>query len=158
MGEQRCTTALPRPLPNTSVRPWTRTSRTDSGADRGPYFTSLNLTDPAAMVSSNTIFTGIPAGVTDVLMRTNFKPELAVSNFSAKLAQVSVTMARTSSGKTDATVVQKLLLPPQSSRTVKLPAQGDSAMTNSLVVHSNLPPGEVVSQFVVAPKLVIRAL
>jgi hypothetical protein len=117
--------------------------------DRGPYFTSLNLTDPAAMVSSNTIFTGVPAGPTDVLMRTSFNPELAISNFSAKPAHVSVTMATTTAGKTKADVVQAIVIAPRSSKTVKLPSHGDPGMTNSLVVHSNLPPGEVVSQFVV---------
>ena len=116
--------------------------------DRGPYFTSLNLTDPAAMLSSTTIFTGIPAGQTELLERTLFKPELAITNFSPKPAHVSVTMATTTSGKTRADVVQTLLLLPWSSRTVKLPAHGDPGMTNSLVVHSSLPPGEVVSQFV----------
>jgi hypothetical protein len=115
--------------------------------DRGPYFTSLNLTDPAAMASSNTVFSGIPAGQTDVL-RTFFKPELAVSNFSTKPAQVSITMATTTASKTKANLVETLLLPPQSSKTVKLQAPGDPGMTNSLVVHSNLPPGDVVSQFV----------
>lgn len=126
--------------------------------DRGPYFTSLNLTDPAAMASSNTIFTGIPAGPTDVLQRTSFKPELAVSNFSAKPAQVSVTLATTTAGKTKADVVQTLLLPPSSSKTVKVPAQGDPGMTNSLVVHSSLTPGEVVSQFVAWGDSLVRTV
>lgn len=126
--------------------------------DRGPYFTSLNLTDPAAMVSSNTIFTGVPAGPTDVLLRTSFHPELAISNFSVKPAQVSVTMARTTAGKTKASVVQTLVLPPRSSKTVKLPPQGDPGMANSLVVHSNLPPGEVVSQFVAWGDSLVRTV
>jgi hypothetical protein len=126
--------------------------------DRGPYFTSLNLTDPAAMVSSNTIFTGIPAGPVDALLRTTFRPELAVSNFSSLPAQVSVTRARTTAGKTKASVVQNLVLPPRSSKTVKLPAEGDPGMANSLVVHSNLPPGEVVSQFVAWGDSLVRTV
>jgi hypothetical protein len=116
--------------------------------DRGPYFTSLNLTDPAAMLSSSTIFTGIPAGPTDTLLRTSFHPELAISNFSVKPAHVSVTMATTTVGKTKADVMQTLVLAPRSSKTVKLPPHGDPGMANSLVVHSSLAPGEVVSQFV----------
>lgn len=116
--------------------------------DRGPYFTSLNLTDPGAMLSSDAIFTGIPAGTTEVLERTSFHPELAVSNFSAKPARVSVTMATTTAGKTKADVVQNVVLAPRSSKTIKLPANGDPGMANSLVFHSSLPPGEVVAQFV----------
>lgn len=116
--------------------------------DRGPYFTCLNLTDPAAMLSSSTIFTGIPAGPTDTLLRISFHPELAISNFSAKPAHVSVTMATTTAGKTKADVVQALVLAPRSSKTVKLPAHGDPGMANSQVVNSSLAPGEVVSQFV----------
>ncbi|MGH7867419.1 MAG: hypothetical protein ACREP9_07240, partial [Candidatus Dormibacteraceae bacterium] len=126
--------------------------------DRGPYFSSLNLTDPAAILSSSTVFTGIPGGPTDLFQRTSFSPELAISNFSAKPAQVSVTLATTTAGKTKADKVQKFVLAGHSSRTVKLAARGDPGMTNSLVVQSSLPPGEVVSQFIAWGDSLVRAV
>ncbi|MGH9494640.1 MAG: hypothetical protein ACRD3B_06550 [Candidatus Sulfotelmatobacter sp.] len=126
--------------------------------ERGPYFTSLDLTDPAETLSSNTVFTGVPAGTANVFPGTTFSPELAVSNFSAKPAQVSVTMASTTAGKTKADIVQHLLLAPRSSKTVKLSAHGDPGMTNSLVVHSSLEPGEVVAQFVAWGDRLVRTV
>lgn len=126
--------------------------------DRGPYFTSLNLTDPAAMRSSRTIFTGIPAGPADLFPRESFQPELAISNFSNQSAAVSVTMATTTAGRTKTDVVQKLAIGPKSSRTVKLPAQGDAGMKNSLVVRSSLSPGDLVSQFIAWGDVLVRAV
>jgi hypothetical protein len=116
--------------------------------ERGPYFSSLNLANPTEQRSSATIFTGIPAGTTDLFPRTIFHPEVAISNFSTKPAEVSVTLAHTIAGKTSTELVQKLVLAGQSSRTVQIPPHGDPSLTNSLVVRSSLPPGDVVSQFV----------
>lgn len=116
--------------------------------ERGPYFSSLNFTNPTEQLSSATIFTGIPAGAADPFPRTVFHPEVAVSNFSTKPAEVSVTLAHTIAGKTSTELVQKLVLAGQSSSTVQIPAHGDPAMTNSLVVRSNLSPGDVASQFI----------
>lgn len=126
--------------------------------DRGPYFSSLNFTDPNAQASSSTIFTGIPVGAADLFPRTVFSPEVAVSNFSLKPAEVTVTLAHTIAGKTATEPVQKLILPGRTSGTVKIPAHGDPAMTNSLVIKSSLPPGEVVSQFVAWGDIQVRAL
>jgi hypothetical protein len=116
--------------------------------ERGPYFSSLNFTNPTEQRSSATIFTGIPAGTTGVFPRTIFRPEVAISNFSTKPAEVTVTLAHTIAGKTSTELVQKLLIAGQSSHTVQIPAHGDAALTNSLIVRSSLPPGDVVSQFV----------
>lgn len=116
--------------------------------ERGPYFSSLNFANPTEQQSPSTIFTGIPAGGADLFPRTIFRPEVAVSNFSTKPAEVTVTLAHTIAGKTSTELVQKLVLAGQSSHTVKIPTHGDPAMTNSLVVRSSLPPGQVVSQFV----------
>ena len=116
--------------------------------ERGPYFSSLNFTNPMEQLSSGTIFTGIPAGASDLFPRTLFRSEVAVSNFSNKPAEVSVILAHTIAGKTSTELVQKLVLAGRSSRTVQIPSHGDAAMTNSLIVRSSLPPGEVVSQFI----------
>ncbi len=116
--------------------------------EHGPYFSSLNLTNPTEARSSNIIFTGIPVGPANLFPGTTFHPEVAISNFSAMPAQVTVTLAHTIVGKTSAELVQKLTLAAHSSKTVQIPAHGDPAMTNSLTVRSSLPPGEVVAQFV----------
>lgn len=116
--------------------------------DHGPYFSSLNLTNPTEVRSSNIIFTGIPVGPANLFPGATFHPEVAISNFSAQPAQVTVTLAHTIAGKTSAELVQKLALAAHSSKTVQIPAHGDPAMTNSLTVRSSLPPGEVVAQFV----------
>jgi hypothetical protein len=109
--------------------------------ERGPYFSSLNFTNPMEQLSSGTIFTGIPVGAADLFPRTIFQPEVAVSNFSTKPAEVTVALAHTIGGKTSTELVQKLILAGHTSRTVGIPAHGDPAMTNSLVVHSSLAPG-----------------
>jgi len=111
-----------------------------------------------AKTKTATIFTGIPAGAADLFPRTMFQSEVAVSNFSTKPAQVSVTLARTIAGKTSTELVQKLVLAGQSSGTVKIPAHGDPAMTNSLVVRSNLSPGDVVSQFIAWGDIGVRTV
>jgi hypothetical protein len=116
--------------------------------ERGPYFSSLNFTNPTEQLSSGTIFAGIPVGAADPFPRTVFRPEVAISNFSTKPAEVTVTLAQTVAGKTSTELVQKLVLAGQSSRTVQIPAHGDPALTNSLIVRSSLPPGDVVSQFI----------
>jgi hypothetical protein len=116
--------------------------------DHGPYFSSLNLTNPTEARSPNIIFTGIPVGPANLFPGATFHPEVAISNFSAQPAQVTVTLAHTIGGKTSAELVQKLALAAHSSKTVQIPAHGDPAMTNSLTVRSSLPPGEVVAQFV----------
>lgn len=116
--------------------------------DGGPYFSSLNFTDPATQTSSNTIFTGIPTGAASLFPGISFRPEVAISNFSTAAASVTVALAHTTGGATSSEILQKVTLPSHSSRTVPIPSHGDPAMTNSLIVRSNLPPGEVVSQFV----------
>jgi hypothetical protein len=116
--------------------------------ERGPYFSSLNFTNPTEQLSSGTIFTGIPVGAADPFPRTIFHPEVGVSNFSTNPAEVTVTLAHTIAGKTSTEVVRKLVVAGQSSQTVQIPSHGDPAMTNSLLVRSSLPPGEVVSQFI----------
>jgi hypothetical protein len=116
--------------------------------ERGPYFSSLNLTNPTVQNSSNTIFTGIPTGPANLFPGTTFRPEVAISNFSTRAAEVTITLAHTIAGKTLSELAQKLVLAPHSSRTVEIPAHGDPGMTNSLVVSSSLAPGEVVAQFV----------
>jgi hypothetical protein len=126
--------------------------------ERGPYFSSLNFTNPTVQVSSTTIFTGIPTGAAEPFPRTAFSPEVAVSNFSAKPARVSVTLAHTIGGKTSTELMQNLILPGRTSHTVKIPAHGDPAMTNSLVVHSSLAPGDVVSQFVAWGDFQVRTI
>ena len=126
--------------------------------DRGPYFSSLNFTNPTEQLSSGTIFTGIPVGAADLFPRTMFQSEVAVSNFSTKPAQVSVTLAHTIAGKTSTELVQQLVLAGQSSRTVRIPAHGDPSMTNSLIVRSNLSPGDVVSQFIAWGDIGVRTV
>ena len=116
--------------------------------DGGPYFSSLNLTNPATQTSSNTIFTGIPTGVASLFPGISFHPEVAITNFSTLPASVVVVLAHTSGGATSSEIVQKLTLSSHSSRTVPIPTPGDPAMTNSLIVRSNLSPGDVVSQFI----------
>jgi hypothetical protein len=126
--------------------------------ERGPYFSSLNFSNPTEQRSSATIFTGIPVGAADLFPRTIFRSEVAVSNFSAKPAEVSITLAHTIAGKTSTELVQKLVLAGQSSRVVQIPAHGDPALTNSLIVQSSLPPGEVAAQFTAWGDVAVRTV
>src|SRR5258708_29088456 len=59
--------------------------------DRGStFFSGIVFDDPKMILSSTTVFAGVPFGWTDLLPEGNFVPALALTNFSTQGANVRV--------------------------------------------------------------------
>lgn len=112
---------------------------------KGPFFSSLNFIRPSDLTSSALIFPGFPTATTKLFPDTNFHASVAIANFSGKTADVAVTLARTAEGEAPAATTSKVVLRPHSSTTVAFPGGESTAITNSVIVRSNLAPGEVIA-------------
>jgi hypothetical protein len=112
-------------------------------------FLSMNFVDPALLKSGNTIFTGVPVGVTPLLSSEKFVPTIALTNFSQLPGAAQIVLAETDPQGTQARQIIETHIPPLSSQTIildKLEASGD--LRNSFVVESNLPPGSIQAKMV----------
>jgi hypothetical protein len=110
---------------------------------------SMNFVDPALLKSANTIFTGVPVGVTPLLSNEEFVPTIALTNFSQLPGTAQIVLAKTDSQGTQAREITEAHIPPLTSQTIsldKLEASGD--LRNSFVVKSNLPPGSIQAKMV----------
>jgi len=112
-------------------------------------FLSMNFADPALLKSANTIFTGVPVGVTALLSSEKFVPTIALTNFSQLPGTAQIVLAETGPQGTQARKITETHIPPLSSQTIildKLEASGD--LRNSFVVESNLPAGSIQAKMV----------
>lgn len=118
--------------------------------DGDRFFSSVLFTDPKMTNSPNTVFTGVPVGTSaSLLPEGRYVPELTLTNFSNKELHVHTTFARSSGDNPITQEVGSLSVPAHSTRELILRSlQGDPALQNSFVVHSDGEPGDLMTKFV----------
>lgn len=63
------------------------------GGRESSTYAALNFSDVGLLRSSNTVFTGVPVGRSDLLSNESFSPEIALVNFGTQPAEVKVLYA-----------------------------------------------------------------
>ncbi len=116
-----------------------------SGEQHHPVYTALNFTDAGMLRSSNTVFTGVPVGHTDLFPANTFKTDIAVANFSMQPATVKVLYATTAETGTSSNTVATATLAAYASKAIELSLNGDALMRNSFIIQSDAPPGTLAA-------------
>jgi hypothetical protein len=123
------------------------------------YFTSVPFVDPKMVMSTTTIFAGIPVGRSTQLPEGNYTPTVYLTNFSKGPRRVNIRFAHTSEDEIDVREVETVLLSPQSSQELSLPhLKGESNLQNTLLVEADGEPADVVSKFVARGDSGLRAV
>jgi hypothetical protein len=122
-------------------------------APHGPrerrYFSSVSFTDPKMLMSSTTVFTGVPVGSAVQLTAGKYTPAVALANFANKDTRVTVRYAQTSGDTPNTQDVETVTVPAQSSKEVSLAGLiGDPNLQNSFLIVSDGGPGDVVAKLV----------
>ncbi len=113
------------------------------------YLSSILFADPKLVHSANTVFAGVPVGPTSLLPEGRYTPEISVVNFSTSEIHINATFALTSRGAPNTQEVGHLTVPPGSSREIVFDGlMGDPDLQNSLIVHSDGPPGALTTKLV----------
>lgn len=113
------------------------------------YFSNIAFVDPKTILSSTTVFTGVPVGFSTVLPASSYTPQVSLANFSAHAARVKVEYARTFGGTPVTDDVANATVAPYATKTIALAnLQGDASMQNSFLVSSDGAPGEVIAKLV----------
>jgi hypothetical protein len=119
---------------------------------------AVPFVDPKSLMSQNTVYVGVPVGAQSVLSDGIYVPRIALVNFSSQVAHITVEAS--SSGPqapedgtkgTDIVTpsVLHVLLKAGESKGVLIDAgMGDSGLQHSVIVKSDLPPGQVQSKLV----------
>jgi hypothetical protein len=117
-------------------------------ASHGPSddrsFSAISFSDPGMAMSPNLIFVGVPVGDTAYLSDGRYQPQISLANFGTKDTQVEIKYAQSSGDTPSARVIDKIVVPAKSSRTV-IPSglQGDSHLQNSFVISSDANAGDL---------------
>ncbi len=107
---------------------------------------SQNFLDAGSFRSANTVFTGVPVGAANYLPGEVFTPQVAVTNFGARPANVTVLFSRTGGSGPEASTIARASVPAMRSQTIALPPlNGDPELRNSFIVQSDAPPGALVA-------------
>jgi hypothetical protein len=119
------------------------------GSAGNRYFSSMAFNDPKTIVSTTTVFTGVPVGSATLLPNGRYIPSVALANFSSQDRHVTIRYARTSGDSPDAQTLETVTLAPQSSKEISFDdLQGDPAMQNSFLVVADGSPGDVSAKLV----------
>lgn len=111
-----------------------------------PEAASLHFQSASQMRSSDSVFTGVPVDRSALLPGPTFQPELALANFGAEPAHVSVAFATAPRGEPSARAIKDVTVPAGAIRKVTLPALGgDSLHRNSFVLRSDAPAGTLIT-------------
>lgn len=117
----------------------------------GVFYSTVDFIDPKLMLSSKTVFAGIPVGSTVLLPDGKYVPQLAVANFAQKPVQVKVEYSTTSGNSSSVTVVKNIVVAAHTTEFTSFhELQGDPSLTNSFFVTADTAPGNVVSKLVSA--------
>lgn len=113
------------------------------------FFSSVPFVDPKMILSSTTVFAGVPVGTSVPLPVGNYVPKISMANFSQRDAHVMVEYARTSGDSPTSQEVASVVVHAQSSRNIALQdLQGDANLQNSFLIISDGAAGDVVSKLV----------
>lgn len=113
------------------------------------FFSTISFADPRALMSSTTVFVGVPVGQSALLSGGNYVPQVSVSNFGGNDVQMRVQYAESSDGNATVRDLVTINVPRMSSKEVSLSIlEGGPGLTNSFLVTSNAAPGELVSKLV----------
>ena len=113
------------------------------------YFSSVAFTDPMMVMSTTTVFTGVPVGSAAQLPAGAYTPTVALANFANQDAHVTVRYAQTSGDTPNTQDVASTVVPAQSSKEVSLPSlKGDPYLQNSFLIVADEAPGDVVAKLV----------
>ncbi len=115
-------------------------------AASNPEAAALHFQNASQMRSADSVFTGVPVGRSALLPGPMFQPELALANFGAEPAHVSVAFATAPRGEPSARAIKDVTVPAGAIRKVTLPALGgDSLHRNSFVLRSEAPAGTLIT-------------
>lgn len=115
----------------------------------GKFFSGMVFDDPKMLVSSTTIFPGVPVGATNLLPAGNFVPELALANFSLRDAHVRVQYVHNSAGAAVADEVKSVVVPARSTSSFRLQnLPGDPELKSSFLLITEAAPGDIMSKVV----------
>jgi hypothetical protein len=113
------------------------------------YFSSLAFIDPKMVMSTTTVFTGVPVGSAIKLPAGTYTPTVALANFANRDAQVTVRYAQTSGDTPHTRNLQSVTVPAQSSKEISLTGlTGDPNLQNSFLIVANGAPGDVAAKVV----------
>lgn len=113
------------------------------------YFSNIAFSDPKTILSSTTVFTGVPVGFSTPMPAGSYTPQLSLANFSRKAAHIEVKYAWTSDDAPTTLDAATLTVPPRATKTVTFAnLQSGPSMQNSFLVTSDAAPGDVVAKLV----------
>jgi hypothetical protein len=102
------------------------------------FFSNITFTDPMMLMSSSTVFDGVPVGPPNLLLSGDYVPEISLANFSAKNLQVAVQYAQSSATTPETKQVASLTVPANSSKKIALKdLQGDPQLQDSFLLTSS---------------------
>lgn len=114
---------------------------------------SIFFVTPDDLHSSETAYVGFAQGPTKPLLGGTYSALLAISNFSDTAASVLLKTSHTSEAGSPQLESSSVTIPPRSSKTVQLAAaEADSALRNSIVLQSSLPPGLLMTKLTSVPE------
>lgn len=113
-------------------------------------FGAIPFNDPKMVISTTTVYTGVPVGVTKLLGSVEYKPYITIANFAQRPARIIVSFSRTSgeAGAETASSVEVGHFTVPAKRTTILSLadlRGDAEMRNAFFVSSDAGPGEVAT-------------
>jgi hypothetical protein len=121
------------------------------------FFSAINFSDPKMLLSSTTVFTGVPVGRTSLLPEGSYIPELSVTNFSTKDLHVRVQYAQTVESTPSGKEIANLTLAARSSKRLTFDdLEADPRLQNSFVVTSDGAPGDLMAKLVSVSESTLR--
>ena len=119
------------------------------GSHDNKYFSSVPFTDPKMIMSTTTVFAGVPVGPATQLPTGTYIPSVALANFSSRDRHVTIRYARTSGENPEAENLESVTVPAQSSKEITLDGlKGDPDLQNSFLIAADGAPGDVAAKLV----------
>ena len=113
------------------------------------FFSAISFVDPKLLVTSTTVFAGVPVGSSNLLPEGRYVPQLALSNFSTESIRVGVKYARSFGGNSVVQEVANLTVKGRSSQALSLDKlKGDPELQNSFMVASAGAPGDLIANLI----------
>ncbi len=113
------------------------------------FFSSAVFSDPKMIMSSTTVFAGVPVGSANLLPAAKYVPTLSLANFSGKNSNVTIRYARTVDTDPASQDLEKVVVPAHSSKEVSFPhLQGEPNLQNSFLIVADGSPGDVAAKLV----------
>lgn len=112
-------------------------------------FSSVNFFDPKMIMSTTSVFTGVPVGQTPWLGSARYLPVLSLANFSEKAVHVVVHYSVTEEDNPASHDIRKITVAARSTLTLPLEGlEGNRQLQNSFLVESDGVPGDIATKLI----------